>query len=548
MAVSPPDATPHRPSWLPWLALGLLLAAILAMTTSLMVPGVVGHLNDDGLYLSSARALAAGLGYVYPFAPTLEPASRFPIGYPAMLAVMAWLVPEHLTQIVVMQWHSILHLLLFLALGFFVLTRQLGVRWPAALAIVGLVGLHPILQDLSNQVMSDVPFASLSMLALVVMLAALRERPTHDGDRGRERLGLLVLAGVLVAAATLVRYQGLALAAAGVLTLWLSRRFVAGIVLGAATAVPLVPWIAWVVSNRATDYRGQFAMMADGQGLAGLLRELSLSAQFLFVKGIPGAFLPGWSPTSSLDAYLRATPPVEALLGYGLSFLVLAGIAHAALRPRGAAERLLALYVAGTLVLVVSWSLAFTYLGYQQVVRLTLGLLPFYLYFGGRTVLGLAARLPQAARPILPAMLVVSLLAGVATAAANYPAERTWRVGFQERGRAYSQAFAFVRTVLPEDAVIGSFMAPIVHLYTGRPAVSLSYDPRELPALIDRHGIGYLFGNEHNFAGTRAWADFLDQGRKRYPGLMEPVFFNETTGLSVWAVDQERAAALMRGE
>lgn len=542
---APSLESPPRPyRWLPWLALSVLLAALLAMSTSLMVPGVVGYLNDDGLYLSSARALAAGMGYVYAFSPTLEPASRFPIGFPAMLAVIARLVPEHGPQIVAMQWHSTLHMLLFLALGFLVLTRHLGVKWPAALAIVGLVGLHPILQDLSNQVMSDVPFASLSMLALAVMMAALPERPAGP----RDRHGMLVLAGLLVAAVTLLRYQGLALAAAGVLTLWLSRRFLAGLVLGAASTLPLLPWIAWVVSNRATDYRGQFTMMAAGQGAADLLRELALSAQFLFVKGIPGAFLPGWSPTSSPDAYLRATPPFEALVGYGLSFLVLLGIANAVLRPRDAAERLVALYAAGTLVLVVSWNLAFTYLGYQQLVRLTLGLLPLYLFFGGRMALRLAARLPLSARPVLPALLALGVLAGVTTAFVNYPAERAGRQAFQERGRAYSQAFAFVRTALPEEAVFGSFTGPLVHLYTGRPVVSLSFDPRDLPAQVVRHRIAYLFGNELNFAGTRVWSDYLERAQERYPELLTPVFANTQTGLSVWAVDPERAAALMRGK
>jgi hypothetical protein len=540
-APSPKSAL--RP-WLPWLALSVLLAAILAMSTSLMVPGVVGYLNDDGLYLSSARALAAGMGYVYTFSPILEPASRFPIGYPAMLAVIVRLVPDHWAQLVVMQWHSTLHMLLFLASSFLLLTRYLGVRAPWALAIVGLVGLHPILQDLANLVMSDVPFASLSTLALVVMLVALRERRIDL----RERHGLLILAGLLVAMATLVRYQGIALLAAGVLTLWLSRRFVAGIVLGAATALPLLPWVMWVLTHRATDYRNQFAMMASGQSPIEILRELLLSAHYLFVRVIPSALLPGRSPTSSPASYLSATPFLDAFVGYGLSFLVLWGIVHAVLRPRDTSERLVALYVLGTLVLVVSWNLAFTYLGYQQVVRLTLGLLPFFLYFGGRAILRFAPRLPPSARPALLALLALGMFAGAVSAYLNYPTEHAGREAFQLRGRAYSQAFAFVRTALPEDVVIGSFTGPVVHLYTGRPSVSLSFDPAVLPAEVVRHRIGYLFGNEINFAGTRAWSNYLDRAREFYPGLIEPVFFNETTGLSVWAVDQERAASIMRGK
>lgn len=543
MALLPPDSALRRTPWLPWLALSVLLAAILAMSTSLMVPGVVGHLNDDGLYLSSARALAAGMGYVYGFSPTLDPASRFPIGYPAMLAVIARVVPDPLAQLVAMQWHSTLHMLLFLALGFLVLTRHLGVIWPAALALVGLVGMHPILQDLATVLMSDVPFASLSMLALAVMLAALRERP----DGPRDRHGMLVLAGLLVAVATLVRYQGLALALAGILTLWLTRRFVAGLVLGAATTLPLLPWVAWVVSNRATDYQNQFGMMAGGLATAAMLRELSISAKFLFLKGIPSAFAPGWSPTSSTDPYLLAVPPAQATLGYFLSLLALLGLAHALVRPKHVSERLVALYVALTVLLVVGWNLAFNYLGYQQIVRLTLGLLPFWLYFGAGEALRLGRLLPAAVREAMPVVLGIGLLVSGISALLNYPAEQAGRAAFAERGRAYSQAFAFVRMRLPEDAVIGSFMAPMIHLYAGRQAVNLHFDPRALPSQLAHQRVNYLFGGVRNYGGIDAWSDYLDGANARYPDLLAPVFVNPRTGLSVWAVDPERAKAVSSG-
>lgn len=523
-----------------WLALGGLLAALLAMTAGLLVPGVVGHLNDDGLYISSARALAEGRGYIYDFSPYIEPANRYPIGYPAMLAILVGLVPDPLEQLVAMQWHSLLHMMLFLAGGFVLLVRGLDVKPLLALVITGLVGLHPIVQDLGTVIMSDVPFASVATLALLALLRAVK------GDR--DRWGLLVLAGVLIAAATLLRYQGLMLAIAGVLALWLARRFKAGFALGAASALPLVPWIVWVLSNKAVDYQQHFSHETGGMGLLDFVREFGRSAHYLFVKGIPGAYFPGLSPTSTFDPYLVSAPPALVLLGYALSLLTLLGLGAALVRPRHVAERILALYVALTLLLVLGWNLAYTYLGYQQVVRLTLGLLPFYLYFGMTMAARLGHFLPTSRRRLLPVAAGVALVIGVVGALQNYATERYARELFQDRGRAYSQAFAFVRARLPQDAVLGSFLAPMIHLYTGHHAVNLSFDPRGLAEAAVTHHIDYLFGGSRNYTGTDAWGEYLRWANERQPGLLTPVFINDHTGLSVWAVNRDRAAALLKAD
>jgi 4-amino-4-deoxy-L-arabinose transferase-like glycosyltransferase len=540
MPTMPPDSPLPRIRLRYWLALGGLLAALLAMTAALLVPAVVGHLNDDGLYISSARALAEGKGYIYDFAPGIEPASRYPIGYPALLAILVRLFPDSLEQLVAMQWHSTLHMMLFLGGAFVLLVKGLDVKPLPALAIAGLVGLHPIVQDLGTVIMSDVPFASVATLALLVLLIAVK------GDR--DRWGLLGLAGVLIAAASLMRYQGVMLAVAGVLALWLARRFKAGFLLGAVSAVPLVPWIVWMFSNKAVDYQQHFSHETGDMGLLDFIREFGRSAHYLFVKGIPGAYFPGLSPTSTLDPYLVSTPPGLVLLGYALSLLTLLGLGMAIVRPRHVMERILALYVALTLLLVLGWNLAYTYLGYQQVVRLTLGLLPFYVYFGMTMAGRLGRSLPSSRRWLLPASAGMALVIGVVGALQAYSTERYAREVFQDRGRAYSQAFAFVRARLPQDAVLGSFLAPMIHLYTGRHAVNLGFDPRGLAETAVTHRIDYLFGGSRNYTGTDAWSDYLRWANEHQPGLLTPVFINDQSGLSVWAVNRDRAAALLKAD
>lgn len=531
MSLPPFDAARVRASWLYGLLLGGVLAVVLVMAARLMTPGLIGYINDDGIYVATARALASGMGYVYAYSPDLEVATRYPILYPAMLAVICWLFPQGSEQLVAMQWHSTLHLVAFLGLTFLFLVRGLQLRPLAALGIVTLTGLNPILQDMGTQIMSDVPFATFSLLALLAVGRGIQ----------RERLGWLLLGGILIALASMIRYQGAMLAVAGVLTLWLTRRFWWGMALGAASALAFAPWLVWTWLNRAGNYSESFSQMTAGLGLWGLLREFGRSAHYVMVKAIPGAFFPALTPTWSTDLRLLDTSPWLVALGYVLSGVVLAGLAVAIARPRSAVERMVALYVALTLLLVVGWSLGYTYLGYWHGVRLTLCLLPFYGYFGLRAFEGIAPYLPPVgARAIVAGVLV----AGVVGAVQGYPAERQSREAFEDRARAYSQAFAFVRARLPEQAVVGSIEAPMVHLYTGRPSVTIDLDPGLLPRTAVERRLDFLFGGPRLYGQEDLWATYVNQVMRRYPGLLTPVFINERSGLSVWTVDRELASTL----
>src|SRR5947208_2331750 len=76
--------------------LGLFLIGALAAAAAVAVIDLrpVGILHDDAMYVILARSLATGQGFRYLNLPGAPPASHFPPGYPALLAVITWFTPS----------------------------------------------------------------------------------------------------------------------------------------------------------------------------------------------------------------------------------------------------------------------------------------------------------------------------------------------------------------------------------------------------------------------------------------------------------------------
>ncbi len=76
-------------------ALVAVLLTLLVLLTGgyQMVQGVCGVYHDDGIYVSTAQALAEGQGYRLINLPGSPAQSKFPILYPALLAVVWRLWP-----------------------------------------------------------------------------------------------------------------------------------------------------------------------------------------------------------------------------------------------------------------------------------------------------------------------------------------------------------------------------------------------------------------------------------------------------------------------
>src|SRR5258708_39392465 len=90
------------------LAVAILLASIaLAAGVAVITVGVCGVYHDDGIYISTAKALADGRGYRLINLPVAPFQTKYPILYPAVLAIIWRLWPAFPDNLMAMQGLSL---------------------------------------------------------------------------------------------------------------------------------------------------------------------------------------------------------------------------------------------------------------------------------------------------------------------------------------------------------------------------------------------------------------------------------------------------------
>ena len=212
-------------------ALVVLVGAIASIT-----PDPIGVFWDDGVYLLTAKALAAGEGYRYAYLPGAPPAIHYPPGFPLLLAALLRVTPDFPANVAVLKLLNPL----CLALGAYGAAR-LGARVlrlgavPAAVAVAICALIAPVLV-LTNVLLSE----SLFFALLTWTLIAAEEAVTGGGTRRA------LAAGALCALLALVRTVGGVMIPASVIALWWRGRRREAVLLLAAAAVLLAPWQLWV--------------------------------------------------------------------------------------------------------------------------------------------------------------------------------------------------------------------------------------------------------------------------------------------------------------
>ncbi|HEX4468350.1 MAG TPA: hypothetical protein VH080_02395, partial [Gemmatimonadaceae bacterium] len=226
------------PAWL----VSVLVGAVVFGVGAMIVDGLpVGAAHDDGMYVILGKALATGHGYRWLHVPGAPPATHFPPGYPAVLALLWWLFPAFPANVIVFKLANALFMGVA-ASGCFWLVRsrfEMSDVGAAGFAIVATLGIPTL--TLSALVMSEPLF-----LALLLPTLLLAERVANDeSNRIRDVVALALLIGV----ATLVRTHGIALIGAVALMLASRRRFRTAALFMAIVLVLLLPWQIWVATH-----------------------------------------------------------------------------------------------------------------------------------------------------------------------------------------------------------------------------------------------------------------------------------------------------------
>ncbi len=442
--------TPRGASRLPsWWAPALAAVVVLVGALVSITPDPIGVFWDDGVYLLSAKALAAGDGYRYTYLPGAPPAIHYPPLFPLLLAAVLKVTPSFPDNVAVLKMLNPL----LLSAGIFGAVR-LGARacavpeGAAALA-VGICALTAPVLVLTNVLLSEALF-----FAVLVGALSLTERVVADGGVRRA-----AFAGLAIAALALVRTVGGVLLPAAVIALVWRRRRREAAVLAACVLVALMPW-QWWVWQAARDFpdelRGSYGPYLEWV-IGGYRREPALAWEVATKNAADlwRAFGLIFAPRLPRVMQFVAAGAVVAALAIGLVALARRASAMAAFLLAYGAVVLFWPYNPERFVWAV-WPLA------------GLVLLVAARDIGER----LAPRLSSA--PRLASALLIVLFAGHAAYAARGLAGG-WAGAPQQSmsARLWPLVQWTVTHAAPTD-VVASDGHVMIALYTGRPAIPVS--------------------------------------------------------------------------
>ncbi len=177
-------------------------------------PTFFGRYQDDAVYFSSAQALAQHQQYILPSFPGPPLRPRFPILYPLLLSSV-WKLdsnfPENLVWATrITEGFGCVMLLCI----FFLLRCIAGLGKIPSLILTLLCAFHPVLLRLSGLTLSDVPFAALFLLTILLAKFALSPENSY---------ALAAVLGVVVALNASLRTVGYTVMM-GLLAYFLYRR------------------------------------------------------------------------------------------------------------------------------------------------------------------------------------------------------------------------------------------------------------------------------------------------------------------------------------
>lgn len=436
------------PTWL----VPALVGAVVFAAGAMIVDGLtVGVAHDDGMYVILAKSLATGHGYRWLHVPGAPPATHFPPGYPAMLALLWLLFPSFPANVIVFKLaNAVFMAVAAVAVAAYARSRFAMTEIGAAvLALATTLGIPTL--TLSALVMSE-PF----FLALLVPILLYAER-VADAERGSVR-DVVVLA-LLVGAATLVRTHGITLIAAAFIVLCLRKRYRDALLFGAVAVATLVPWQLWVATQHGFvpvtmrgNYESYGAWFANGlrtEGFGLVTRTLARTTTDL---------------AAMFEVLVAPSTPHPVRVA---AFVVLSALGIAGARTLWRRAPVSALFLAFYTAIVIVWPFS--------PARFFWGIWPLVVLLpvlGGRELLAW-----RPARMELRALRGLGL-AGAALLVFGYGTYNTrgyrhqwWSSIPRNISNNVRPLLVWVATRTPHDAVLATEAEATVYLYTGRPTV-----------------------------------------------------------------------------
>lgn len=512
--------------------LALALAVILLLVGGWrLVPRVSGVFHDDAIYVITAKALAEGDGYRLINLPGAPPQTKYPILFPAVLAVIWKVWPAFPDNLIAMQMVSLVAAAAAMALTYLYLVRfAYCSRLTAGLAVL-LALSTPTLLYVSTLTLSEMLFALLLVIALW--------RVESDLRRSSAPVAAQLVTGLILGAPYHCRTVGLPIALVAIAVLAWRRKPVLGTLAGCLMTV--VPWIAWTavaavrwrtdpIIGYYTDYVAGWSPFSP-QGLRVVV------INFLLVcRDSIGIVLSG------LDIGLD-------MAGFRLNrWLMFPGayaLFHIARRARRA--QLLPACLLAYVAMICLWP--------WPPWRFFVPVLPFMIVYISDAYGDIARRflpngrhrylMASVAGGVLALNLAFDVTAGRASRRFGYPYHFAPGVIDQSSPPVswigFEDMFRWVRSHVGPTDVVASGLDTMLSLYAGRPAFrpwvhrpeSLFYGsplaktgtPDEFLAILKNHGARYLvtFPME-NFSEARSFDELVQRVLEEHPGVLTAAY------------------------
>ncbi len=318
--------SPTRRLW-PWIVLVCIAVAYIVSVFRYNPQYFFGATQDDSLYFSSAKALANHEGYVLPSVPGRPVATKYPVLYPWLLSWVWRLDPSFPANLKPAVTLTTAFGVLFIICSFLFFKGLRDIGDGVALLLTFIVALHPMLLYYSSGVLSDVPFAGLSLAAMVLADRAMRPESSAGQSAGcavltgisilMRAFGIPIAAGILAAAVARKAWRQAAIFC-GVLT-----PFAAAVLNRWAFGKPMMPAIPDGSPYRAgflnlwsyyTSYQGFWKLsVPNAQVLWAMLRS-----NLLLVIHSPSEFF--------LDPWLSWGNIPSLVLAFVITIAIFAGI------------------------------------------------------------------------------------------------------------------------------------------------------------------------------------------------------------------------------
>ncbi len=532
----------HRRDWLTALGLALLLVII---GYCQMVVGVCGIYHDDAVYVSTAKSLAEGQGYRLINLPDSPLQTKYPILYPALLALIWKLWPAFPDNLLVMQWLTLLTSGVTIALAYLYLIRFHYFSRGVAAAACLLCITAPFFLYFCGLTLSEMPFAFLFILLLWTL-----DRHMADPDKRRSRQFLL---GVILALPFLSRSIGAVFVPIGLALLISYGRPWRLATLGATSI--MLPWTLWMVygpkwhDSALAAYYTNYLSWWSSFVIPHVSGMVFLNTLWTFM----GSVFIGLGIFNS-DYYFPVRAwPVSVLFG-SVGFIGL--ISH--LRSR----RVLPCLLIGYLLVVLVWP--------WPPLRFLIPVLPFLLAYLLNSVWKLLAKIPSIG--LLATCAIIALLAvNLSIVSQTVNISKTTGYPFFKPLKepvawsSYENVFLWIRENTEAVDVIASGLDTMLYLYTGRRGfrpffanpMSMFYGQNgpplgtveEMMRFIKAYDARYFVQLPMpGFSEEKPLFEFVKHVQEKYPGLLKPVYVGEDSRFVVFKFQSAREPSLAQSK